>query len=282
MSDKKHVAISESNDNGVVQYVSVNIGDMLEYINDMEDYDYEPSYISIGYYETGDNAKYTADFPHIDIDIYLSGAISVYNNMAFVRHFKNDPGKIYDVYERIVTYVDEASCSMEYEDIFISISDRIFNILKELVHKLEVPTAENLLKYTPRFVDLKYRSTFLGIVVEYGSDTHYNKLIMLNNRLVHNEPLLFLHKIVLGNDEEFLIYPDGSIIVKGMTWVHFDDIYNFGGTEILLFCEKCSNLYKSVNGDISNEDIYNKYGELIEELLQKLYFRKVGEVENGK
>lgn len=266
-------AVTCHNNNGLTQYISVNVDRIMEYIkDDIGRFDAEPPYISIGYYETGDNAKYTVDFPHIDIDIYLSGAISVYDDMALVRHFKNSPGKIYDMYQWIVTYVEEASCAVSFEDIFISISDKIFNILREkLVHELEVPTLENYLRYSPRFVDLKYDSTFLGIVKDYGEKPHCRNTVRLNNRLVVRKPLLLLHKILLRGDVELLIFPDGSIIVNdNLTWLHFDDIYDFGGEEILLFCEKCSNLYKSVNGDIATSDIYSKYEELVEGLLQNL------------
>ena len=260
------------NNNGLTQYISVNVDNIMEYIKDDKGkFDSEPSYISIGYYETSDNAKYTIDSPHIDIDIYLSGAISIYNNMALVRHFKNDPGKIYDMYEWIVTYIEEASCAVSFEDIFISISDKIFNYLRKWVHELEVQTLENYLRCTPRFVDLKYDSTFLGIVKDYGEKPHYRNTVRLNNRLVVRKPLLLLHKIVLRTDVELLIFPDGSIIIKDpLTGLRFDDIYDFWGEEILLLCEKCSDLYKSVNGDISNSDIYSKYEELVEGLLQKL------------
>jgi hypothetical protein len=269
---ERYIAVSEKNNNGIVQYVSVNVGDMLEYIDDMGSYAEEPAYISIGYYDTTYKSRYTDEFPCIDINIYLSGAITVYNDMALVRHFKNDPGKIYDMYQWIVTYVEEASCAVSFEDIFISISDKIFNILREkLVHELEVPTLENYLRYTPRFVDLKYDSTFLGIVKDYGEKPHCRNTVRLNNRLVVRKPLLLLHKILLRGDVELLIFPDGSIIIKdSLTWLRFDEIYDFCGEEILLFCEKCSNLYKSVNGDIATSDIYSKYEELVEGLLQNL------------
>lgn len=175
------------------------------------------------------------------------------------------------MYQWIVTYVEEASCDVSFEDIFISISDRIFNHLKELVHELEVPTLENYLRYSPRFVDLKYDSTFLGIVKDYGEKPHCRNTVRLNNRLVVRKPLLLLHKILLRGDVELLIFPDGSIIIKdSLTWLRFDEIYDFGGEEILLFCEKCSNLYKSVNGDIATSDIYSKYEELVEWLLHNL------------
>lgn len=283
MDDKITRTATCCNDSGIVQYASVKIGNVLEGVKNFPE-DIDLVYIDIGYYDTRDNVEYNVDHPHTDIDICISGDITINDNMSLIRHFGNDPGKMLYLYERLSMLVDTADSSIEYEDIFTNISDRIFGYLKEWVHPIEVPTVENLLKYTPRFVDLKYRSTFLGIVVEYeGGGTHYNNLVRLNNRLTNHEPLLLLHKLITEHDEEFLIYPDGRIILNSLPlWVNFKAISKFGGEEILLFCEKCSNLYKSVNGDISNEDAYNKYEGLIEELLQNLYFRKVREGENGK
>lgn len=276
MDDKITRTATCCNDNGIVQYASVNIGNVLECVkNENLPEDIDPIYITIGYYDTCDNAEYSVDHPHVDIEICISGDITIYDTTSLIRHFENDPEKMLYLYGWLSVLVDDADFSTEYEDIFTNISDRIFGYLKEWVHPIEVPTVENLLKYTPRFVDLKYRSTFLGIVFEYDGYTHYNKLVRLNNRLVHHEPLLLLHKLIIDHDEEFLIYPDGRIILNNPPFrVRFDVINKFGGCEILQFCEKCSNLYKSVNGDISNEDVYNKYEGLIEELLQNLCSRK--------
>lgn len=136
---ENYVAVSEKNENGIIQYVSVNTKDMLEYINDMASYGEEPPYISIGYCDTRDRYPYnTKEFPRIDINMYLSGAITVYDDIAFIRHFKNDPGMMQEIYNHIVLLTNAASYSMNYEDVFVAISNKIFEILKDWVHPLDV------------------------------------------------------------------------------------------------------------------------------------------------
>lgn len=276
MSDKKYIAISESNDNGVVQYISVNIGDMLEYINDMESYDEEPPYISIGYYDTSGKSTYTKEFPCIDINIYLGWAITVYDDIAFIRHFKNDPGKILDVYNHIALLTEAAGYTMNYEEVLIAISNTIFKILKDWVHPLDASEDCNLSKdRSEMFSEMKYKSTFrVSLEKFYVDDIYCKNVILSRDGIVNSNPILDLHKAIEGNGIDFLIYPDGSIFIKDFpTWQHFDEIQQFGGVRILEFCKDCSSYYKSIGGDLSKEDSFDKYKSLIDDLVHDLKWK---------
>lgn len=270
---ERYIAVSEKNEKGIVQYVSVNIGDMLEYIDDMGSYAEEPAYISIGYYDSTYKSRYTEEFPCIDINMYLSGAITVYDDMSFIRHFKNDPGKILDIYNHIVLLTNVASYSMNYEDIFVVISNKIFEILKEWVHPLDGSEEYGLsVNYGKMFSEAKYKSTFLVSLEKVGREEYCcNTTSFVSSEIMQDEPILYLSKTVERNSEEFLIYPDGSIFVKDFpTWQHFDDIKNFGGVRILEFCEECSSYYKFINGDLSRKDSFDKYESLIRDLTRDL------------
>lgn len=269
---ERYIAVSEKNNNGIVQYVSVNVGDMLEYIDDMASYAEEPAYISIGYYDTTYKSRYTDEFPCIDINIYLSGAITVYDDMAFIRHFKNDPGKILDIYNHIVLLTNAASYSMNYEDVFVAISNKIFEILNDWVHLLD-PSEECELSvnHSKLFSETKLRSTFSVSIEKVGREEYCNTVSFVSSEIMQNEPILYLSKTVERNSVEFLIYPDGSIFVKDFpTWQHFDDIKNFGGVRILEFCKDCNSYYKSIGGDLSKEDSFGKYKSLVKDLTRDL------------
>ena len=272
---ERYIAVSEKNNNGIVQYVSVNVGDMLEYIDDMASYAEEPAYISIGYYDTTYKSRYTDEFPCIDINIYLSGAITVYDDMAFIRHFNNDPGKILDIYNHIVLLTNVASYSMNYEDVFVSISNKIFEILKEWVHPLDVSEECGLsVNYSKMFSEAKYKSTFSVSMEKVGREKYCSTVSFVSSEIMQNEPILYLNKTVERNSVEFLIYPGGGIFVKDFpTWQHFDDIKKFGGVRILEFCKECSSYYKSINGDLSKKDSFDKYESLIRDLVQDLKCR---------
>ena len=270
MSDKKYVAISEPNSNGIAQYVSVNIGDIQTYINNMEEKGYEEEYypyISIGYRNTNS----TKEFPNIDIEIYLSGAITVYDDMSFIRHFKNDPGKILEIYNHMVLLTNAASYSMNYEDVFITISNKIFEILKEWVHPLDVSDMiedRKILNLCNKTLsEEKYNSTFMVDLEKVDDNLYYNRNVFSKIEIIPSSPLLWLRKTVGTFSMEFIIYPDGSLFVKDFpTWQHFDDIKKFGGDEILKFCKECSSYYKSIDGDFSKED-YEKYSLLVRRLI---------------
>ena len=227
---ERYIAVSEKNDNGIVQYVSVNVGDMLEYIDDMASYAKEPAYISIGYYDTTYKSRYTDEFPCIDINIYLSGAITVYDDMAFIRHFKNDPGKILDIYNHIFLLTNASSYSMNYDDVFIAISNMIFEILKEWVHPVDVSEECGLsVNYSKMFSKEKYKSTFSVSMEKVGREKYCNTVSFVSSEIMQSEPILYLSKTVERNSVEFLIYPGGGIFVKDFpTWQHFDDIKNLG------------------------------------------------------
>lgn len=272
---ERYIAVSEKNNNGIVQYVSVNVGDMLEYIDDMGSYAEEPAYISIGYYDTTYKSRYTDEFPCIDINIYLSGAITVYDDMAFIRHFKNDPGKILDIYNYIFLLTNAASYSMNYDDVFIAISNKIFEILKEWVHPLDASEECGLsVNYSKMFSEAKYESTFSVSMEKVGGEKYCNTISFVSSDIMQSEPILYLSKTVERNSVEFLIYPGGGIFVKDFpTWQHFDDIKKFGGVRILEFCKECSSYYKSINGDLSKKDSFDKYESLIRDLVQDLKCR---------
>ena len=273
---ENYVTVSEKNDNGIIQYVSVNTKDMLEYIDDMASYGEEPPYISIGYCDTRDKYPYnTKEFPRIDINMYLSGAITVYDDMAFIRYFKNDPGKILDIYNHIFLLTNAASYSMNYEDVFVAISNKIFEILKEWVHPLDVSEECGLsVNYSKMFSEAKYESTFSVSMEKVGREKYCSTTSFVSSEIMQSEPILYLSKMVERNSVAFLIYPNGSIFVKDFpTWQHFDDIEKFGGVRILEFCKECSSYYKSINGDFSKKDSFDKYESLIRDLVQDLKCR---------
>ena len=270
---EKHIAVSEKNNNGIVQYVSVNTKDMLEYIDDMASYGEEPPYINIGYYDTRDKYPYnTKEFPRIDINIYLSGAITAYDDIAFIRHFKNDPGMMQEIYNHIVLLTNAASYSMNYEDVFVAISNKIFEILKDWVHPLD-PSEEYGLSgdRSKLFFETKLRSTFSVSIEKVGREEYCNTVSFVSSEIMQSEPILYLSKTMERNSVEFLIYPDGSIFVKDFpTWQHFDDIEKFGGVRILEFCKDCNSYYKSIGGDLSKEDSFGKYKSLVKDLTREL------------
>lgn len=270
---ENYVAVSEKNENGIIQYVSVNTKDMLEYINDMASYGEEPPYISIGYCDTRDKYPYnTKEFPRIDINMYLSGAITVYDDIAFIRHFKNDPGMMQEIYNHIVLLTNAASYSMNYEDVFVAISNKIFEILKDWVHPLD-PSEECGLSVdrSKLFFKTKLRSTFSVSIEKVGREEYCNTVSFVSSEIMQSEPILYLSKTVERNSVEFLIYPDGSIFVKDFpTWQHFDDIEKFGGVRILEFCKDCNSYYKSIGGDLSKEDSFGKYKSLVKDLTREL------------
>ena len=270
---ENYVAVSEKNENGIIQYVSVNTKDMLEYINDMASYGEEPPYISIGYCDTRDKYPYnTKEFPRIDINMYLSGAITVYDDIAFIRHFKNDPGMMQEIYNHIVLLTNAASYSMNYDDVFIAISNKIFEILKEWVHPLDASEECGLsVNYSKMFSKEKYKSTFSVSMEKVGREKYCNTVSFVSSEIMQSEPILYLSKTVERNSVEFLIYPDGSIFVKDFpTWQHFDDIEKFGGVRILEFCKDCNSYYKSIGGDLSKEDSFGKYKSLVKDLTREL------------
>lgn len=273
---ERYIAVSEKNNNGIVQYVSVNVGDMLEYIDDMASYGEEPPYINIGYYDTRDKYPYnTKEFPRIDINIYLSGAITAYDDIAFIRHFKNDPGMMQEIYNHIVLLTDAASYSMNYEDVFVAISNKIFEILKDWVHPLD-PSEECGLSgdRSKLFSEEKYKSTFSVSMKKVGREKYCSTVSFVSSEIMQSEPILYLSKTVERNSVEFIIYPGGGIFVKDFpTWQHFDDIKKFGGVRILEFCKECSSYYKSINGDLSKKDSFDKYESLIRDLVQDLKCR---------
>ena len=270
---ENYVAVSEKNENGIIQYVSVNTKDMLEYINDMASYGEEPPYISIGYCDTRDKYPYnTKEFPRIDINMYLSGAITVYDDIAFIRHFKNDPGMMQEIYNHIVLLTNAASYSMNYEDVFVAISNKIFEILKDWVHPLDVSEEYGLSGDRSKlFFETKLRSTFSVSIEKVGREEYCNTVSFVSSEIMQSEPILYLSKTVERNSVEFLIYPDGSIFVKDFpTWQHFDDIEKFGGVRILEFCKDCNSYYKSIGGDLSKEDSFGKYKSLVKDLTREL------------
>lgn len=270
---ENYVAVSEKNDNGIIQYVSVNTKDMLEYIDDMASYGEEPPYISIGYCDTRDKYPYnTKEFPRIDINMYLSGAITVYDDIAFIRHFKNDPGMMQEIYNHIVLLTNAASYSMNYEDVFVAISNKIFEILKDWVHPLDVSEEYGLSGDRSKlFFETKLRSTFSVSIEKVGREEYCNTVSFVSSEIMQSEPILYLSKTVERNSVEFLIYPDGSIFVKDFpTWQHFDDIEKFGGVRILEFCKDCNSYYKSIGGDLSKEDSFGKYKSLVKDLTREL------------
>lgn len=273
---ENYVAVSEKNDNGIIQYVSVNTKDMLEYIDDMASYGEEPPYISIGYCDTRDKYPYnTKEFPHIDINIYLSGAITVYDDIAFIRHFKNDPGMMQEIYNHIVLLTDASSYSMNYEDVFVAISNKIFEIMKDWVHPLDVSEEYGLSGDRSKlFSEAKYKSTFSVSMEKVDREKYCSTVSFVSSEIMQSEPILYLRKTVERNSVEFLIYPGGGIFVKDFpTWQHFDDIKKFGGVRILEFCKECSSYYKSINGDLSKKDSFDKYESLIRDLVQDLKCR---------
>lgn len=246
---------------------------MLEYINDMASYGEEPPYISIGYCDTRDKYPYnTKEFPRIDINMYLSGAITVYDDIAFIRHFKNDPGMMQEIYNHIVLLTNAASYSMNYEDVFVAISNKIFEILKDWVHPLDVSEEYGLSGDRSKlFFETKLRSTFSVSIEKVGREEYCNTVSFVSSEIMQSEPILYLSKTVERNSVEFLIYPDGSIFVKDFpTWQHFDDIEKFGGVRILEFCKDCNSYYKSIGGDLSKEDSFGKYKSLVKDLTRDL------------
>ena len=271
------VASSDFNDNDICQYISVNIGEVLDYIKNPEEYgdNSEPAYITIGYYERGKTGMSSMEFPNLDILIYISGAITTYNDIALVRHFGNDPGKLYDLYNEIVPLLNAASSLVDHEHLFSAVSDTIFDILKGCVHQIDAPK-NNVVTINPRFVDLKYESTFLGFVRQWSGKVYNYKLIDLKNELRKDAPLLWLHMVTVGTDVEFLVYPDGSLIVHDFpTWLHFDDISEFGGVRILEFCKECNRQYKLADGDLTKDGVYDGYEDIVKKLLHDLQYREL-------
>lgn len=268
-----------------------NSGDITQYIyvNNKPDVVcdcYTPALISIGYFENGENAACTKEFPHIDIDIYIDGTINIYNYISLVRHFGNDPGKLYDLYNDIIPLVNAARSSMHNIDVFSNVTDKIFETLKTWSHKIYLKNINGMvLKHDPSMSDLKYGSTFLGFTRRLDGKLYSYKLITLNDRIEDNEPIVWLHRVTLNVDIEFLIYPNGNIIINNPPFrMSFDDIREFGGVRILEFCKDCNNLYnlyiKNLNEDngiyklhgnnLNCKNSYKKYENLVRKLLQDL------------
>lgn len=254
------------------QIVSVNAGDVVNCIKNSggNTIDDEPPYVSIGYFINDD--EYTKDFPHADIDISINGYITIHDDMALVRHFGKNPAKVYELYGTIVPLINAAgTLAYTHEDILQEISEKLYNILIDN-SVIEVDVA----RYNPRFVDLKYESKFLGFVRQWSGKVYNYKLIDLKNEFKANAPLLWLHRVTVGTDIEFLVYPDGSLIINNtpMT-LHFDDIREFGGVRILEFCYECNRQYKLADGDLTKDGVYDGYEDLVKKLLHDLQYREL-------
>lgn len=181
---------------------------------------------------------------------------------------------MYELYNTIAPLVTSAFYSIDHYDLLSAISDKIFNILKDWSHGIYLPKT-NVSDRAIRFADIKYGSKLLGFVRKWNGDFHDYKLIDMKNSLMVDAPLLWLHVIKTGSDIELLVYPDGSLIVDNFPIrTYFDDIRDFGGVRILKFCKECNELYRICGGNLSSEEVYNRYEDLVNHVLHDLQYMR--------